>query len=183
MILVASVAAVCSFVALSATTTEERMRDPERPSRTLRGEHVEMRGKLARVGESIGMLSSFDSPGRRAAMNNIVNSSRREIRPHGEWEERALYPMADRFRPCDAEPFTASMRYEHRIVTAWIEDLAGEAEASVPDSGAFVRGADRLLGLVLAHMEVEEAALLSILDERMTPEEFEAEIGTCAEYR
>jgi hypothetical protein len=51
------------------------------------------------------------------------------------------------------------------------------AASASPDAAAFVRRADNLLGLIWAHFEEEEMVLLPVLDETMTPEQFEREVG------
>ena len=68
------------------------------------------------------------------------------------------------------------MRYEHKVVNRWIEELERFAEAEKPDVVAFARRTDNLLGLIWAHFEEEEEVLLPILDRTMTTVEFQREI-------
>lgn len=105
-------------------------------------------------------------------MARVVRFFREHIKPHAEWEERVLYPAVDKRAASGPNPFTASMRYEHRIVVRWTDELA-----NTPDVIGFARRADNLLGLVWAHFEEEEEVLLPILDRSMSKEEFDQEIG------
>lgn len=159
------------------------MRDPSRPTESLREEHFDLRARFRVVREEVGEILRSDAAAQQRAMDRLVEFLRREVYPHAEWEERTLYASVDRFRPCGAEPFTSSMRHEHRIVGRWIDELARAAGAERPDALAFVRRADNLFGLIEAHMEEEEEILLPVLDRFMTADEVRREIGSYAEYR
>ncbi len=110
-------------------------------------------------------------------MEKAVGFFRGHIAPHAAAEEEALYPVVDRCAGGGGEPFTASMRHEHRIVRRWVAALAREARGRAPGARAFVRKADALLGLIEAHFECEEEVLLPILDDSMTAREFERQVG------
>lgn len=159
------------------------MRDECRPTESLREEHHDVRTRIHDIREEVGRIPQADAASRKAAMGRLVEFLRRDVAPHAAWEERTLYSMVDRFRPCGAEPFTASMRHEHTIVRRWIDELAHEAARPEPDARAFVRRADNLFGLIEAHMEEEEEVLLPVLDRFMTADEIRREIGKSAEYR
>jgi hemerythrin-like domain-containing protein len=115
-------------------------------------------------------------------MADVVRFLGEHIRPHAEWEERVLYPLVDGKAGSPARhPFTASMRYEHRIVGRWIDEMGAIRGKAKPDVRAFARRADNLLGLIAAHFEEEEEVLLPILDATMKPEEFKAVMQAMSE--
>jgi hemerythrin-like domain-containing protein len=149
---------------------------PRRPTDGFRKEHVEIKVHLDHVRAWAADLRG--APDRRATMTRIVSFFTEHIRPHAEWEEKVLYPAVDRRAGSrETHPFTATMRHEHRIVGRWIDELAAEARKPRPDAVAFQRRTDNLLGLIMAHFELEEEVLLPVLDATMTPAEFDREIG------
>lgn len=149
----------------------------DRPSEGFRKEHVEIKTHLDHVKTWAGELPTLSEADRVKRMNAIVGFFQQHIKPHAEWEEKVLYPAVDKRACTGAEPFTATMRFEHGVVGRWIEELAAEAKKPKPDATAFARRTDNLLGLLLAHFEEEEEVLLPILDKSMTAEQFEQEIG------
>jgi hypothetical protein len=76
-------------------------------------------------------------------------------------EERVLYPLLDR-RLGRGRAFTATLRYEHRVIDRWITELAREAARHTPDVLAFARRADKVLGLLEAEEEMLPPALEGI---------------------
>lgn len=109
-------------------------------------------------------------------MLKITKFFKEEIKPHAEWEERKLYPAVDKRATKGPEIFTATMRYEHKVVARWIEQLDTLATSKTANAALFTRKTDQLLGLLYAHFEEEEEVLLPILDKSMTPAEFKEEI-------
>jgi hemerythrin-like domain-containing protein len=148
-----------------------------RPTEPFRREHVGIKEHLEHLNAEVGKLSVASPSEQRASMQHVVDFVREHIKPHAEWEERVLYPAVDRRAASGPNPFTASMRYEHRIVVRWTDELAAIAAAPAADITAFARRADNLLGLIWAHFEEEEEVLLPILDRTMSREDFEREIG------
>ncbi len=149
----------------------------ERPTASFRREHAEIHVHLGHVRDLLANLADASATGRRAKMEKVVGFFRGHIAPHAAAEEEALHPVVDRCAGGGGEPFTASMRHEHRIVRRWIAALAREARGRAPDARAFVRKADALLGLIEAHFECEEKVLLPILDDSMSAREFERQVG------
>ena len=148
-----------------------------RPTEPFRREHVEIKEHLDHLKTEIGKLAAAPPGEQKASMQHVVSFVREHIKPHAEWEEQVLYPAVDRRAASGPNPFTASMRYEHRIVVRWTDELASMASSATPDITAFARRADNLLGLIWAHFEEEEEVLLPILDRTMSKEDFEREIG------
>jgi len=139
-----------------------------------RREHVEFKAYLGEISELVGKLhAGMAADQKKLAL--VVEELTRHITPHAEWEERVLYPVVDRYAG-GGHPFTASMRYEHRIIARQLAELAHESRRQAPDARRFARHADHLLGLVAAHFEAEEEVLLTLLDSSMTAEEFRREI-------
>lgn len=149
----------------------------QRPTESFRKEHVEVRAHLEHVREWAGALPRRKPDEQRATAKKIVAFFEEHIRPHAEWEEKALYPLVDRLAGGGEHRFTATMRHEHRVVGRWIDELKKEAAKPKPDFQAFTRRTDNLLGLIDAHFEEEEEVLLPLIDKAMTAEQFEKEVG------
>ncbi len=152
-----------------------------RPTEPFRREHAAIKEHLAHVNAELGTMSSASPEEQRASMRHVVGFFREHIKPHAEWEERVLYPAVDKRAASGPNAFTASMRYEHQIVGRWTDELSAMASSNTPDTTAFVRRADNLLGLIWAHFEEEEVVLLPILDRTMSKEEFDREVGSHGE--
>ena len=157
-------------LALSAPTDEL-------PTAPFRKEHVEVREHLAHLDAMLAKLPAARRDEQRRLMTRVASFLDEHIRTHAEWEEAKLYPAVDRRTHAGPPSFTASMRYEHRIVGRSIDELTAMSKAETPDVTGFVRAAHRLLGLISAHFEEEEEVLLPILYKSMTRKEFEEELG------
>ena len=151
------------------------------PTAPFRQEHVEIKEHLGHLDAMVGSLSSAKVEDQRHTMSMIATFLDDHIRKHAEWEEVHLYPAVDKRTVAGPNPFTASMRYEHRIIGRGIDALSKMAADPNTDATPFARSADRLLGLISAHFEEEEEVLLPILDKTMTKEQFEIELGRHAE--
>jgi hemerythrin-like domain-containing protein len=155
-----------------ATTTPRRTTEP------FREEHAAIKEHLRHMSQMIQAIPGAAPEVQKQNMTKLVEALKGHILLHAEWEEKVLYPVVDQKTGGGKYAFTAAMRHEHRIVERWIDQLASESEKGRPDTTLFVRRADQLFGLILAHFEDEEEVLLPVLDESMTPEEFEREIAS-----
>jgi hemerythrin-like domain-containing protein len=126
-------------------------------------QHSRLKERLAQVQALAGALRSSEPEAAAAAMKEVLRFLESEVRPHAEWEERVLYPLLDR-RLGRARTFTATLRYEHRVIDRWVTDLAREAARQTPDLVAFARRTDKVLGLLEAHFEAEEEVLPPALE-------------------
>jgi hemerythrin-like domain-containing protein len=149
----------------------------ERPTQSFRREHLEVRTHLGHARQWVGELAQHKQGQQRAKAQQVVTFFEKHIAPHAQWEERVLYPLVDRLAGGGKHRFTETMRYEHRIVGRWIDELAKELAKPRPDFKAFARRADQLLGLVDAHFEEEEEVLLPLIDQSMTRAQFEKEVA------
>jgi hemerythrin-like domain-containing protein len=121
--------------------------------------HVEIREHLDHLDTMAQRLSGESPERRQRTMNFVLGFLTDHILTHAREEETTLYKWADH----KAGPrFTESMRYEHKIVERWIDELRDLAreEPSDANAAAFTRRAQRLLGLLEAHFEVEEEVIL-----------------------
>ncbi len=174
---VASVAAGCGrnepppHSAATVASSTARVTEP------FRQEHVELKEHLGHVHAWNGALAKQPPAEQAQTMKRIVGFFEQHLAPHAKWEEQHLYESVDKRASSGPNAFTASMRFEHRVVERWIAELRKESEAETPDATAFARRTDYLLGLVTAHFEAEEEVLLPVLDRTMTAEEFERELG------
>ena len=148
----------------------------QRATDPFRLEHRDIADRLADFECQIGLLPGAGREARKQTMTRIVAFLHGHVLPHAAWEEQVLYPAVDRRAGSGENRFTAAMRHEHAIVARWTDELAREASLPDPDPVWFARRADRLLGLLLAHLENEEEVLLPVLDWTMTAEDFENEI-------
>lgn len=132
----------------------------------IRKEHVEIKEHLGHLDVMAGALATQTPEERQRTMNFIVKFLNEHIRQHADWEEANLYPAVDKRTLAGKNPFTATMRHEHRIIGRSIDGLEKLAADPNTDATTFTRAADRLLGLIAAHFEEEEEVLLPILDSK-----------------
>jgi hemerythrin-like domain-containing protein len=151
--------------------------DDSRPTETFRQEHAEVKVHLEHLDEMVGTIATAEAAQQMKTAAFVVKFLREHIVDHAKWEEEHLYPAVDRRTHGGDHPFTESMRYEHKIVGRWIDELAAMTAGPTLDAKAFARRSDRLLGLIAAHFEEEEEVLLPILDRTTTREELEKELG------
>ncbi len=139
--------------------------------------HKELRGHLNHMNALVSKLPRLATEEQKTTMTEIVSILNDYIHRHAKAEEEVLYPVVDRMAGT-TEPylFTATMRYEHRIVGRWISELRNYANQATPDVTAFARRADNVIGLVSAHFEEEEDILLPVLDSKMTVAQFKKEV-------
>lgn len=147
------------------------------PTQAFRDEHAEVKEHLDHLHQMVGSMASADAAAQQKTAKFVAKFLREHILEHAKWEEERLYPAVDKRTHAGTHPFTGTMRYEHKIVGRWIEELGTMASGEKLDGVAFARKADRLLGLIAAHFEEEEEVLLPILDKSTTREELEKELG------
>ncbi|WP_242340239.1 MULTISPECIES: hemerythrin domain-containing protein [Anaeromyxobacter] len=140
----------------------------------LRAQRARLRETLAAIDHRVGALAGLEVDAAVAEMRAVVSALDACLRPHLAWEERTLHPVVDKYACEGPAAFSASMRYEHDIIHRWSAELARRAGG---DPRAFVRHADRLLGVVLAHFELEEHVLFPILDRTLGGDAYRAQIG------
>ncbi len=126
-------------------------------------------GRLGEIADRIGTLGTASSDTQHPRMHHIVTDLATCLRPHLEWEERTIHPIVDKYACEGPAVFSASMRYEHEIIYRWIADLRDLADG---DAVPFARRGDNLLGVAIAHFELEEHVLFPILDRNMSPASF-----------
>ena len=150
----------------------------ELPSAAFRAHHAELREHLGHLDRALVEMPSKPEAEQLESMRFVARFLREHVAAHAADEERALYPAVDRHAGGGERPFTATMRYEHRLVERWIGELETLSGAVArPDVAGFVRRGQRLLGLLEAHFGAEEEVLLPVLDARLSPGEFRAIVG------
>lgn len=148
--------------------------DPHLVTRPLREARARVVEALGEIADRVGALGSVSSERQRATLHGIVDDVTAHLRPHLEWEERTVHPIVDKYACEGPAVFSASMRYEHEVIYRWLSELRGLADG---DAVPFARRADNLLGVVLAHFELEEQVLFPVLDRSMSPAAFGAHVG------
>jgi len=161
------------FIATFAFAQEANQRATE----GFRALHQELRTHTTHLTILVGKLAKQTPEEQKASMTEIVTCLTDNVHSHAKIEEDVLYPVVDKAAGSPAEfPFTATMRYEHRIIGRWITELRNHANQPSPDIMAFTRRAENLLGLISAHLEEEEDILLPVLDSKMTVAQFKKEV-------
>jgi iron-sulfur cluster repair protein YtfE (RIC family) len=140
----------------------------------LRAQRDRLRETLALVSDRVGALPALPSDAAAAEMRALAAELDACLRPHLAWEERTLHPIVDKYACEGPAAFSASMRYEHEIIHRWSSALARQ---SAGDPRTFARQADRLLGVVLAHFELEEHVLFPILDRTLGKDAHREQLG------
>ena len=149
----------------------------ERATEGFRAMHQSLRTHINHMIAMAGQLPKQPAEEQKTTMDEIVTCLTDNIHSHARVEEEVLYPVVDQAAGTTGEfLFTATMRYEHRIVGRWITELRNNANQPTPDVTAFARRTDNLLGLVTAHFEEEEDILLPVLDAKMTVAQFKKEV-------
>lgn len=122
--------------------------------------------KLSSLAADLASLEGMTDSDRRACMQRVAGEMSGCLRAHLEWEESTVHPIADKYACEGPAVFSASMRYEHQIIYRWLGELRDLAEG---EAAAFRRRADNLLGVVLAHFELEENVLFPVLERSLLP--------------
>jgi hemerythrin-like domain-containing protein len=161
----------------AASAKGQKAMTDQRPTAAFRAEHREVQEHLRHVHQWVGALSTQQAAEQRKTAQKVVVFFEKHIKPHAEWEERFLYLVVDKLAGGGPNAFTSTMRYEHRVVGRWIGELRAEADKERIDTARFSRRADNLLGLLWAHFEEEEEVLLPFIDNGMSKEQFERELG------
>lgn len=136
------------------------------PTAALRGARAHLRQALARIADRVGAVRDLPAEVRTPAMEHVIDELSARLRPHLQWEERTIHPIVDRFACEGPAVFSTSMRYEHAIIYRALDELRAQASDAAAVV-AFTRRADNLLGVVLAHLELEEEVLFPILDQAL----------------
>lgn len=149
---------------------------PRLATADLRAERARIRATLGQISELAGAVAAAPAAHRGGAMRQVVAALDECLRPHLEWEERTLHPIVDKFACEGPAAFSASMRYEHEIIHRWMAELARRA-SEAGDAPDFVRQADRLLGVITAHFELEEHVFFPVLDRTVSAEWLRRQAG------
>ncbi|HSP77117.1 MAG TPA: hemerythrin domain-containing protein, partial [Myxococcaceae bacterium] len=123
----------------------------QRPTESFRAEHADIQERLDRLDAMLDSLEAAPPARQQRVMQEVVGFLEEEIAPHAKWEEEVLYPLVDRQAGMTEPPFSATMRYEHRLIEQRMGQLSSLASQRAPDAGAFAEQAERLLGIIDAH--------------------------------
>jgi hypothetical protein len=113
-------------------------------------------------------------------IHDVVHFFRQELLPHAKAEEAILYTVADEHVPTEAPyRWTDSLRYEHTVVHAAIEEMTAfmQGKDRTPEAVArFSRTVIKTLGLIRGHFGAEEHVVLDALDRSMTAADFQRDV-------
>jgi hemerythrin-like domain-containing protein len=129
-----------------------------------RDHHKEIQEHLDHLDQMARQLPDQSAERQKRSMKFVVDFLNEHIMEHAREEEHTLYTLADeRVHP----RFTETMRFEHTIAEKWIKELDAIQNQDAPDSKAFARRTQRLLGLLEAHFAAEEQVIVpAVLEER-----------------
>jgi hemerythrin-like domain-containing protein len=152
----------------------------ERASAAFREEHAQLLAHLDEAEANAMALLEASEGERDERIHAIVHFFRHQLLPHAQAEEHVLYAVADRRVPTQApHRWTHSLRYEHTVVHAAIEEMHAFMESSDRSPEALARFSARAIatiGLVRGHFGAEEHVVLDALDRTMSREEFRREV-------
>ena len=100
---------------------------------------------------------------------SLIMFLRVELLPHAQAEEVTLYPAVERALGTKGYA-TATMVMDHRRVARLLDEMA---TLTASDPPAYMRRAYELDALIRAHFDKEEAFILPILSERLSPADLE----------
>lgn len=145
------VVVVAAFVVLFMLLLRDTAMPPRRPASPT--PHDVLRRVLDRAAVQVDELHELSEGLQVARMKDVAARLREEVELH------IRYVLAER-RGKAGE--AAALRQEHAILGRWTAELADLAEQPMPDHNAFARRAERLLGLLEGHLEVEERLLQGV---------------------
>jgi hypothetical protein len=116
---------------------------------SLREEHLRVRQVLEHAEIMADVLTKAAPSRQRNGMQMIGAMLDDCVRAHDEWEERALGPAESRGEG-------------HEVLVRWIGGLIREGSARMPDLRAFHTRLERVIGVVIAHLEEEQQTALPL---------------------
>jgi len=163
-------ALVLGFFALLVTdVAREKPSSEERRTEPIRQNLARLRKVLLTLERQFESIHEASESRQILLMQDAVGFLKDYLLPHLSAEETVLYPAVDRELPPSRASVTQALKWEHHLMRLWIAELEALADVSMPDHNAFTRRGERLLGLIEAHFDVEEAVLLPVLDQAVPP--------------
>ncbi len=149
---------------LMAAFTVMATAPPRRPGGASDNGHAELKRHVEELTTRVRALGDLSSDEQQAAMTAIAGALDEKLRTQNDWEERALYPIIDARTTCAGVAMSAVMKIEHARMAQSLDVLSELARAPAPDARRFSQVFERLVGLLLGHLEVEDRALLPLLE-------------------
>ncbi len=137
---------------------------PRKPGAAVDTGHAELRRRVEDLAARVRVIAELSAGERRGEMAAIAEALDETVRTQNEWEERVLYPTIDARTACSGVALSALMQIEHARMAQSIDALAELALGSSPDALRFAVTFERLVGLLLGHLEVEDRVLFRLLE-------------------
>lgn len=153
------------FALLMTEVARETPRNGMRRTEPIRQNMARLRTILMTLEQQLDTLHELNESEQVVVMRSAVDLLKDYLLPHLAAEEASLYPAVDRQLHGSRLFPTEAMKLEHAIMRRWIQEMEAQADAAMPDHNVFARRGERLLGLVEAHFEVDEAVLFPVLDQ------------------
>lgn len=152
-------------VILATEVARETPHNGARRSAALRETVARLRATLPAAERHLDTFRELNAAGQVALMQSTVDLFKEALPPHIAAGDAMLLPALDGNLPEGTAPLAAALRREHDILRRRLGELEILANAAIPDPHAFTRRAERLLGQIEAHLEIEEEILYPILDQ------------------
>lgn len=153
------------FLVVLGFWPREAVRPPVEPTRM---EVLAAREQLVDVSTLLDDLDSVGRERRTRLMASVVSVlDETVVRTFGTREER-VFAVVDRMVG-GTRPFTETLRREHRLIERRWAELSAMASEAAPDVVEFRRLARELIGLLRAHLELEEELIDPLLDRALSP--------------
>jgi len=144
------------------------------PKRTLIAEHATLARQVEEASEAVVAFSLVEDDAElKDRVSRLATHLGTQLSEHTRREESVVYELADQRTNGKVDSLTATLREEHRVIARWIADLGEAAHQDYVDRRDLVRRAHELIGLIRAHLEIEDRLLLPLLDRTMTWDELD----------
>jgi hemerythrin-like domain-containing protein len=175
-VIAAVILSIAFFVSLGFWPPSLQDIGENRPTELFRLHLRRHQEKIATISLTLDTIPRGSEMGQIDLMAAVVSMIRGELLEHARTEEQVLYPAVDRRAEAGTPPFTEVLLFERRLIERWTDELERMASEPLPDQHRFCVRGERLLGLLEAHVAVEEKVLLPILDKTMTHDQFRREV-------
>jgi hemerythrin-like domain-containing protein len=136
---------------------------------SLEEQHAKIRSDFASLTEALQGFPEKATALDESKTSLIFKFFNTSLSPHVQWEEKSFYPLADACIQCRRAPFTASFIREHQIINRWLAELleiSKQPDGSISD---FTKLYYQIIGLLQAHLEVEDLILIPISNQCLAP--------------
>lgn len=152
----------------------EEVRPPTGPSlEPTRMEALAFREELVDVSLLLDELPAAGQVRRWELMSSVVAVLDEAVVSSFPFREEKVFPVVDR-AVGGTRPFTETLRREHRLIERRWAELSVLAAEPAPDVTEFRRLARELIGVLRAHLQLEETVVDPLFDRALSPPDVRA---------